>query len=88
MKKQTLWSLLWLSLLAAVCIPSVAGVQPPLRIEPRPAHALLVVGGAPQSYTAVRLLFRGGAELPFTNPVIWSSSNQNVMTVNAQGVVT
>src|SRR5205823_10441802 len=43
---------------------------------------------APRSYTAVRLLFRGVAELPFTNPVIWSSSDQNVITVNAQGMVT
>lgn len=76
-----------LGLLALTPLASAAG-NPPLRIEPRPAHALLVVKDITQPYIVVRLLRDGGPETPFTNAVVWSSSDQSVFKVTPQGAVT
>lgn len=86
--RMSLGSTLAIALLCPAVLLHSAPTLPP-RIEPRPAHILLVEK-AKQQYSVVRLLFRGGgsgAEQPFTNSVIWCSSNRSVFTVDSNGLV-
>jgi len=84
-----LWSYFVVFLLCAPFAFTQATVLPPLRIEPRPSRVLLQ--NATQAFTVVRPVFRGrgsGTADPFVDPVAWSSSDTNVVTVDPLGVAT